>query len=190
MLHSPRRALAAALLLLAASHLLFADEGPARIAVADAARHEGQRVELEGVVRDLHVGDGARLTLAAGGHALEVLADDAEGLHVGVVARATGRLARLGPDLVLFADEVHAGEPPPAPETSLSAQARPDPPPDPVRVEGMVEEGTLRADGVRVHLGDGPWPDGGRVTATVLAAFERDCACVRLHAHAVRPWTD
>lgn len=190
MLHSPRRALAAALVLLAASHVLLADTGPARIGIAEAARHEGQQVELEGVVRSLRVDDGTRLTLVAGGHALEVFTDDAAGLHLGVLARATGRLGRLGPDLVLLADAVEAGEPPPVPATSLSALSRPDPPPGPVRVTGTVEGDELRGDGVRVRLGDGPWPDSGRVTATVLAVFDPGCGCLRLHAHAVRPWTD
>ena len=190
MLHTPRRALAAALVLLAVSHVLFADPGPTRIAIADAARHEGQSVEVEGIVRALRIDDGARFTLVAGGHALEAFADDGEGLHVGVVARATGRLARLGPDLVLFADAIEVGEPPPVPTMPLSVLTRPDPPPGPLRVTGTVEDGGLRADGVRVRLGDGPWPDSGRVTATVLAVFDQGCGCLRLHAHAVRPWTD
>lgn len=190
MLHSPRRALAAALLMLAVSHVLFADPGPASIPLADAARHEGRQVDVEGVVRSMRVqGDSAHLILTAGGHALEVSAREAEGLHPGTVARVVGRLARLGPGLVLLADTVQAVEAPSAPVASLSALARPDPPDHPVRVTGTVERGELRADGVGIRLGDGPWPRSGRVTATALAAFEPDCACTRLHAHAVRLWT-
>lgn len=190
MLHSPRRALAAGLLMLALSHVLFTDTGPARIPLADAARHEGQQVDVEGVVRSLRVRDGgARVTLVAAGHALEVYADGAEGLHLGAVVHASGRLTRLGPELVLLADRVTLSAPPPAPPTHLSALSRPDPPDHPVRVSGMVEGGELRADGTGLRLGEGPWPPSGRVTATVLAVFEPDCACTRLHAHAVRPWT-
>lgn len=190
-LDSPRRALACALVLLGASQFLFANPDPVSVAVADAGRHEGQEVEVAGVVRSLQTYDhGVWLTVAEGGYALKVHAKAAEGVHLGTLLHATGRLSRQGPELVLFATHLEAGEPADLPQVPLSMLARMDPSEQLTRVSGTVQDGALRADGVQFQLGEGPWPQSGRVTASVTALFDPSCACLRLHAHAVGPWTD
>ncbi len=158
----------------------------------DAARHEGQTVAVEGVATSVQVwGDAWRVDVARDGDALPVVLEgDAPGL--GSWLYAEGRLRRQGGSLVLDAERT-SDVPPPAPATpSWDALAA-----DPegwqetwLRLDGTVERGELRdGAGHALHLGDGPWPREGAVTAWGVLAWDGGCLCHRLHASRVAPWT-
>lgn len=189
MLHSPRRALVAALLLLGLGQAWLAAVEVPEVPIAQASRYEGQEVVVQGLVRSAtRFDDEARLVLASDGYGLKVQTTDLT-IQQGSLVRAEGRLVRFGTDLVLLATSVKGEAPPSALPVSLDALL--DQSPDQlVRVTGTIQDGYLIQHGTRVQLGQGPWPESGRVSAVATAMQDPSCACLRLHAHSVQPWTE
>ncbi len=189
MLHTPRRAIAAAITLLAVGQMWLATTDPPRIGIEDAQTYEGQDVTIEGVVHATQSNrDGIRLTLSQAGHAVEVLAPNGEWPR-GSYLTITGRLARLGLDLVLMAEHINPAQTPAAPHVSLQNILNQSPD-TLIRVSGQIAKNQLVGDGAHIHLGDGPWPKEGHVSATAIALPDAACACIKLHANSVSPWKD
>lgn len=189
-----RRLLGLAIAGLAALAFLADAPEPRRIAPGDAAAWEGQTVTVTAVVRDArgNLDGGTRFDLVGGGAALAarldptVHADLADGDRVEV----TGRLVRFNGVLSLLGEAVQ-GTPTDATTASvdLAALAR-DPAAwshRPVHTRGVVDRGTLRADGHAIALGDGDWPATGPVAAEALLRYDATCACHRLDR--VSAWT-
>lgn len=168
------------------------------VAVADAARWEGQAVRVEGWASDVRQdGDGLRLTLTDGGHALQVHAPPTpphERPGLGDRVEAEGRLSRWQGILRLEADEAAAirtlGGPRPVQPSWHDLASDPDPWSGiPIRLAGRVADGRLVGDGASLALGTGPWPASGHVQATGVLRPDPSCLCHRFDAREVRPWS-
>lgn len=156
------------------------------IAPAEAEKHEGQTVRLEGVVRDARIWQsGARLTVGLDGHGVSVDVDEWNGT-LGSWVVAEGRLLRYGGELRLQADIITLSVPD-AQHIPLAVLTATPEAHDAVTIRGEVDKGWLIADHHRIRLGAGPWQQGA-VQATGAASFDERCACYRFHAAAVEPW--
>jgi len=167
------------------------------VALADAARWEGQTVRAEGWATDLR-GDGAGLALMLrdGAASLEVRLDRAPApdlLAGGDRVQAVGRLSRWQGQLELdgaAADARVVPGPRPAQATLADIATRPAAWQGTLlRLTGRVDHGRLVAGGNAIALGSGPWPSGGDVVATGLLRDDPACLCLRLDAREVAPWT-
>lgn len=193
----PRPLLALCVLLIGLLSWSVAARPQPEVALADAARWEGQSVRTEGWASDLRVArDGSlALTLVDGGQALQVDAPPSTA-HPGIGDRveAAGRLSRWQGALRLDVEGptglriVDGPRPIQASWQDLSAS------PDrwhgvSIRLHGQVVGERLIGDGASLALGTGPWPQSGPVQATGLLRFDPACVCHRLDAREVRPWT-
>lgn len=159
------------------------------VSPADALQWEGQDVFVRGVVRDLRIVDGvARFDLVLDGHAVAARFEG-KAPPEGTLVEVRGRLGRLGGTLTVFTESVRPAAWDPGLAVSLAALAE-DPETwldHPVNVTGVVDHGRLKADGHSIALGNGEWPRGGGLDATVLLVYDAPCACHRLDR--VTPWT-
>ncbi len=178
-------------LVVLAALLWIADSRPTEVALSEAARYEGAWVRVAGQAHDVHLdADGGWFTLSAAGAKLQVQAP--EGPVSGAWVEATGRIARLGGKLTLFADALRQVPVPSAERPSWSDVAR-----DPeswreriVALDGWVAHGELAdRDGHSVRLGVGAWPKEGAISATGTLRFDDGCLCHRFDAAEVRTWT-
>lgn len=166
---------------------------PQAVPLADAATHPGQSIAVEGVLGSLRAqGTAWTFTLTDGAQALAGRHEGAAPPPVGPV-RVTGTLqAGHGrPTLLASAIEPLAGKDPVALGVDALAE-------DPARHTGatLSVTGTVKGadlvdpDGSHaVKRGEGPWPKSGKVRATGTLAYDGACACYRLDAWAVSPWT-
>jgi hypothetical protein len=186
----PRAPLAVTLAVLAAL-LWIADARPVDIAIADAALHEGSWVRVAGLASDVRpTSDGARFQMAAEGATLPV--ESAQAPPPAAWLEATGRLARSGGRLTLFAESVAVAAPQATQRPSWDDAARL---PQQfalraIELSGWVEKGTLADhDGHRLQLGEGPWPHDGAVRARGALRYDEGCLCHHFDAAEVAAWT-
>lgn len=182
-------AIAQAILLAALAH---GTPAPA-IRPAEASAFEGQgEVRLLGLVAGVHaLTDSTRVTLEAGGSALDAIVPGSLHLPVGSWVEAAGRVGRFGGSLALFVsgpEAIAAAHPPGVARPSWSdLAAHPEAwSGEAIQVRGTVQGGSLAdSDGHHVALGAGPWPKTGAVEATASLRYDAACLCHRLDASAV-----
>lgn len=192
----PRPLLAASILLVGGLAWSVTALPPPAVNLADAARWEGQSVQLEGWARDIRSGpEGLRFTLVDDGYAVAVRASGsiADVPLAGDRVQAAGRLGRWQGQLRLDVEEADAvrvvqGLAEATPSWADLAQ---DPQAwlaKPIRLAGVVEGGRLHDGSRSVALGDGPWPSQGAVQVLGVLRDDPACLCHRLDAREVRPW--
>jgi hypothetical protein len=188
---SPRLLYALALIQLAGL-LLLGSARPPEIRVAEAERHEGQAVRVEGLVEDARTDASGRgrFMLVGDGSALAVRVQGEPPASGGWV-EAEGRILRSQGLLVLHADAVREAAAPEAarPDWSEVARAPRSFTGKVLTLAGVVDGPSFGAQGFLVATGDGHWPAGGHVQATGSLSYVPSCLCYAFHALEVAAWT-
>ena len=189
-LHPDLAVLLVALAGVAALHLAARWTEPPLVPLADAARHEGSRVAVEGRILDVrHGARGRLLTLADHGHRMPLLAPPGDGPHRGDEARAVGIVTRLDGGLGLSLERIDVLRPAGTRTiTPSDLAARPqDYDGARVAVEGEVRDGWLKGGGARVALaGEAPPAHDGWWRADGTFRYDEDHAGYALWVDA---WT-